>query len=211
MRLCVISIDAMVCEDVPLLLSMKNCAELFKHSARVEQLETVYPSLTHPVHAALLTGCRCGKNGVTHNERFDPFHHVPVWYNQLSDIRCDTIFHAARRAGLHSCAARWPMTACGNGIIDYIVPEVLDADLQNGKSMRDVLAAADQGLFWKISSTQIFAFWMETGVRDMTHSVLHAVLTSCCANSLICCLPIGECWIAHAIAAVCLDLTSARR
>ena len=145
MRLCVISIDAMVCEDVPLLLSMKNCAELFKHSARVEQLETVYPSLTHPVHAALLTGCRCGKNGVTHNERFDPFHHVPVWYNQLSDIRCDTIFHAARRAGLHSCAARWPMTACGNGIIDYIVPEVLDADLQNGKSMRDVLAAGGSG------------------------------------------------------------------
>ena len=95
--------------------------------------------------AALLTGCRCGKNGVTHNERFDPFHHVPVWYNQLSDIRCDTIFHAARRAGLHSCAARWPMTACGNGIIDYIVPEVLDADLQNGKSMRDVLAAGGSG------------------------------------------------------------------
>lgn len=137
--LAVISVDALVTEDLPDLLALENSAALFRHCACVEKMETVYPSLTHPVHASLISGCACGKTGVVHNERFEPFADEPTWYNQLSDIRCETVFHTAHRHGLTSCAARWPVTAWGNDIIDYIVPEVLDSDLAGGVDMETAL------------------------------------------------------------------------
>lgn len=136
----VISVDALVQEDLALLLHMKNSAELFSHCACVENMETVYPSLTHPVHATLISGCACGKTGILHNERFEPLSVFPTWYNQLADIQCETIFHVAHQHGLTSCAARWPVTARGNRVIDYIVPEVLDNDLENASNMEVALA-----------------------------------------------------------------------
>lgn len=139
-RVVVISVDAMVAEDVPELLAMPNSSALFRQCLFVRRMETVYPSLTHPVHASLITGQPCGKTGIVHNERFDPYAPAPVWFNRLEDIRCDTLFHKAHRAGLKSGVARWPVTARGNSCIDYLIPEILDADLANGISMERALA-----------------------------------------------------------------------
>lgn len=144
----VVSVDALVREDLPLLLGMKNCASLFGDCAVADRMRTVYPSLTHPVHASLLSGRACGGTGVVHNERFQPFAAQPSWYNLLTDIRCETIFHAARRRGLSACAARWPVTARGNDCIDYLVPEVLDGDLTDG-DMEAALVRGGAGPIWE--------------------------------------------------------------
>ena len=139
-RVVVISVDAMVREDLPILLAMPNCSALFKKRLVVQQMETVYPSLTHPVHASLITGRPCGETGIVHNERVDPNCANPTWYNKLSDICCETLFHSAHRAKLTCGVARWPVTAQGNECIDYLVPEILDADLADGVSMEQMLS-----------------------------------------------------------------------
>ena len=139
-RIVVISVDAMVSEDVPELLSMPNCSALFKQCLYVQRMKTVYPSLTHPVHASLITGQPCGKTGIVHNEHFDPFCPAPVWYNKLNEIRCETLFHQAHHAGLKVGVSRWPVTAQGNSCIDYLIPEILDSDLAQGIPMEQALA-----------------------------------------------------------------------
>lgn len=147
-HLVVISVDAMVQEDVATFLEMSNAAALFRRRLLVKRMRTVYPSLTHPVHASIITGRPCGQTGIVHNERFDPQASPPEWYNALSDIRCETLFHSARRAGLKSGVARWPVTARGNDAIDYLIPEVLDTDLAGGKTMRQALVDGGAGPIW---------------------------------------------------------------
>lgn len=143
--LAVISVDALVSEDVPLLLSLPNSARLLGRAARVERMRTVYPSLTHPVHATLLTGRTCGGTGVANNEAFDPCAAEPRWLNSLSDIRCDTLVHAAKRAGLRCGVARWPVTARAGEWIDFLIPEVMDADLAEAGDVQTALVRGGAG------------------------------------------------------------------
>ena len=98
-------------------------------------MKTVYPSLTHMVHAALMTGCNPGKTGIISNDHFEPGNLAPLWYNDLADVKCDTIFHAAKRKGLTTAACRWPVTAGAFDVIDYLVPEIMDSDLKREPDM----------------------------------------------------------------------------
>lgn len=135
--LAVISVDALVAEDIPTLLTYPNFSRIFTNAARVERVTSIYPTLTHPVHAALITGCTAGKTGVISNEIFPPLY-SEKWYNELSQIKGLTLFHAAKAAGMTSAASRWPVTARGNEIIDYIIPEVI-GDVKAGKPMEEAL------------------------------------------------------------------------
>lgn len=38
-------------------------------------------------------------------------------------------FSRGEKAGLTTAACRWPVTANGDDVIDYLVPEIMDADL----------------------------------------------------------------------------------
>ena len=128
-HLIVMSVDAMVFEDLEILKHCKNTARLLKNGALIERMHTIYPSLTHPVHVTCMTGCYPDKTGVYSNEHFVLGELNPPWYNSLSDVKTETIFHAAKKAGLTTAACRWPVTANGDDVIDYLVPEIMDADL----------------------------------------------------------------------------------
>lgn len=108
-------------------------------------------SLTHPVHASLMSGCAAAKTGVPNNETFIPGQMSSLWFNQLSQMQCDTLFHAAHRASLTTCACRWPLTAGGFDVIDYLVPEVLSEDEQaEPDPEKRFRAACSPGLFEEI-------------------------------------------------------------
>ena len=128
-HLIVVSVDAMVYEDLALLKTMPNVGKLIREGSIVERVKTIYPSLTHPVHASLMSGCPAGKTGVPNNTLFQPGVKNTPWFNHLSQMQCETIFHAAHRAGLSTAACRWPMTAGGFDQIDYLVPEIMDEDV----------------------------------------------------------------------------------
>lgn len=128
----VVSIDAMVLEDLEYCRTLPAFSEILKDAALIERVQTIYPSLTHPVHGTLITGAAAGKTGAVNNSVFHPEvpERVDEWYNYLHQLRCETIFHAAKRAGLRSATTTWPMASGGQEVIDYLVPCVLTPDLK---------------------------------------------------------------------------------
>ncbi|MGI6115163.1 alkaline phosphatase family protein [Luoshenia tenuis] len=128
-HLIVMSVDAMVFEDLSTLRTLPNFKRLIENGSRVERVRSIYPTLTHPIHVAIMTGCYAGKTGIPNNDRFIPGDLNSPWYNRLDEVQVPTLFHAAKAAGLTTAACRWPVTACGEDVIDYIVPEVMDLDL----------------------------------------------------------------------------------
>lgn len=125
-HLIVVSVDALVFEDLEYAKELPMFGRLLREGALIERVRTIYPSLTHPVHATLLTGAPAGITGIDSNERFEPGNHYATWYNLLDEIQCDTILHAAKRAGLATAVCTWPVTAKGSDVIDYLVPDLMD-------------------------------------------------------------------------------------
>ena len=102
-HLIVVSIDAMVFEDLEYCKTLPNFSKIMDGAAIIERVCTIYPSVTHPVHATLITGNPAGITGAVNNSIFNP--EAPdkgngIWYNFLHQMNCETIFHAAKRAGI---------------------------------------------------------------------------------------------------------------
>lgn len=128
-HLIVVSVDALVFEDLKYASTLPNFSKIISGSL-VERVRTIYPSLTHPVHATLITGSPAGVTGVISNELFEPGEKNPHWFNFMHQIKCDTLFAAAKRAGLTTASSSWPMTSCGQNVIDYLIPCALTRDFE---------------------------------------------------------------------------------
>lgn len=128
--LIVVSVDALVYEDLEFASELPVFGKILREGSRIDRVQTIYPSLTHPVHASIMTGCPAGTTGIICNEGFMPGQLERPWYNWLNQVECETIFHAAHREGLKTAACCWPVTAGGGEVIDYLVPEVLGADIK---------------------------------------------------------------------------------
>lgn len=129
-HLIVISVDALVFEDLEYARNLPAFQSLLERGSIVERITTVYPSSTHPVHASIITGVPTGDTGIICNKKI--FKDNPIdtseWFNSLDDIKAETIFHAAKRAGLTTAAAHWPLNTHGKHVIDYLVPNAMNED-----------------------------------------------------------------------------------
>lgn len=125
-HLIVVSVDALVFEDLEYARTLPNFKRFIEGGSLIERVCTIYPSLTHPVHATMLTGAPAGVTGVINNIYFNPTSDKGEWYNFLSQVRCDTILHAAKRAGLTTAVCTWPLTTGKGDVVDYLVPGVLN-------------------------------------------------------------------------------------
>ena len=128
-HLVVMSIDAFVFEDIEYAKTLPNFAKVLNCASVIERVKTIYPSVTHAVHATLLTGAPAGVTGIVNNHIFKPAApdtDTTQWYNILSEIKCDTILHAAKRAGLTTASSTWPVTAGVTDLIDYHIPSALN-------------------------------------------------------------------------------------
>ena len=128
-HLIVVSADALVFEDLEIGKDLPIIGKMMKEGALIERVLTIYPSLTHPVHASIMTGCPAGKTTITTNTEVIPGNLNSPWLNRLNQVGVETIFHAAHKAGLKTAACRWPLTAGGGDVIDYLVPEVMGEDM----------------------------------------------------------------------------------
>ena len=136
-HLIVISIDAMVTEDIEYARTLPSFKRIIDGASIIKNVKTIYPTLTHPVHASIISGAAAGATGVVNNilfDREDPTA-AKVWFNDLSQIRCDTIIHAAKRAGLTVAVSNWPMTSYGRDFIDYLFPNALDFYFECGMDL----------------------------------------------------------------------------
>ena len=122
-KLFVLSMDAMVGEDVAYLRRKPNFDRLMKNAARVEQVRTVYPSITYPAHVSIMTGCCPGTHGIytnTHVHAEKP--RYPDWHLYSGEIRVENLFAAAKRVGCTTASVYWPVTGCDENV-DYLINE----------------------------------------------------------------------------------------
>ena len=92
MRLCMISLDAVARPDAERLLALPGLGALQRDGVFCDNVKTVYPTLTYPIHASLLTGCRPAVHGIGHNQPFQPdtAPEMRAWHWSAGDIRASS-------------------------------------------------------------------------------------------------------------------------
>lgn len=110
-RLLVLSVDAMVTEDVDAIRSMPNFRKYLAGGSEFRGgMRTIYPSVTYPIHVSILTGCYAGKHQITSNFKFTTTNRDDNWIWFSDRIAVEDIFTAAKRAGLKTASVSWPVT-----------------------------------------------------------------------------------------------------
>lgn len=121
-RLLVFSADSMVTEDLALLETLPNFTRLLKGGVRAEHVQGIYPSLTYPAHASILTGCWPDKTGVVNNLIYTEDTLCGDWEWDAAALRAEDLFTAAKRAGYTTASVLWPVTG-GHPAVDYLINE----------------------------------------------------------------------------------------
>ena len=132
MRLCMISLDAVAKPDADRLLSLPALSALARQGVFCDQVKTVYPTLTYPIHASLLTGCYPDTHGIAHNQPFQPDTppRMRSWYWSIGDIKTKTLHEAAKEKGMDTASILWPVTG-KNPYARRNFPEVLPLPGEN--------------------------------------------------------------------------------
>jgi arylsulfatase A-like enzyme len=108
--------------------------------------EPVFPTVTYPNHASIVTGVRPARHGIHYNNRFEPTGERGRWYEEAADLTAPPLWEWARAAGLSTAAVGWPSTLGAR--IDHLVPE---RDYFARREPLDLLrAAATPGLFERL-------------------------------------------------------------
>lgn len=91
---------------IPFLRSLRD------RGVNTEGIESVYPSLSGPAHATILTGMLPADHGITADYAFSPTDGAQATqrYSSASDIKGETILQAAQRADLTAAVSGFPLT-----------------------------------------------------------------------------------------------------
>lgn len=123
----VLSMDAMVGEDIDYLKGKPNFSKLFARCAQVERVCTIYPSITYPAHVSIMTGCRPGKHGVITNGVLKTTGGATQWHLSSELVQVEDVFAAAKRCGCTTASVYWPVTG-NNPNVDYLINEYFFPD-----------------------------------------------------------------------------------
>lgn len=136
----VISFDAVSEEDLEFLSKQPNFSKLIKNGALIKNVESVYPSLTYPAHATIVTGKYPKNHGVINNTVLDFKNDNPDWYWYRKYIKGDTIFDLAEKSGMKTCSILWPVTARSK--ITYNMPEIFCTKRYDNQMLKSALAGS---------------------------------------------------------------------
>ena len=121
-RLIVVSIDALVYEDLDHFKHLPCFSRFWNEGSRVNRVRTVYPSLTYPAHTSILTGVSSGRHTVINNEPFLPGQSPRPWFWFHDRVAVRDIHDVAKEAGLTTCSLFWPVTG-NHRSVDYLIDE----------------------------------------------------------------------------------------
>jgi predicted AlkP superfamily pyrophosphatase or phosphodiesterase len=121
-HLVVISFDCLSSLDFSTLQNLPHFKELLSSASYCHQVETIYPSVTYPCHATIVTGKFPNRHGVINNTLLQPGNPSPDWYWHRHHIEGTTLYDEAKKAGMTTAALLWPITARAN--IDFNMPEI---------------------------------------------------------------------------------------
>jgi predicted AlkP superfamily pyrophosphatase or phosphodiesterase len=94
---------------------------LLKAGSYARAADGVFPTVTYPNHASIVTGVSPARHGVFSNTMPTPTGTRGRWYEEADDLHAPPIWEWARAAGLTTGAVSWPVTAGAR--IDLLVPE----------------------------------------------------------------------------------------
>ena len=141
-KLVIISMDAMITEDLANLAQLPTFSAWLKNAACVRSVRSIYPTLTYPCHTTMITGVYPNRHGVTSNEPFMPGR-LPLPWNFYHDIvRCRDLFDICKANGLTTASVGWPVTG-NHPSVDWLVDEIWTVDREwTAESMRETLLGA---------------------------------------------------------------------
>lgn len=138
--LIVISLDSVSTEDLEILGNLPNFSKLIKGGALIKNVETVYPSLTYPAHATIVTGKTPNNHGIINNTFLDINRDKPEWYWNSKNINGETLYDLAEKSGLKTCSILWPVT--GRSKITYNMPEISCTRPWHNQIIRSLIAGS---------------------------------------------------------------------
>jgi predicted AlkP superfamily pyrophosphatase or phosphodiesterase len=112
-RVVLISIDGLRLEDLNnTKLNLPTLRALRERGAAALNVESVYPTQSAPAHATIITGMLPADHGIAANAPFDEKRGTTSAEKHLraSEIKTDTLWQAAKRAGLKTGALNFPFT-----------------------------------------------------------------------------------------------------
>ncbi|XXM71292.1 alkaline phosphatase family protein [Lysinibacillus sphaericus] len=121
-HLIVISFDCLSALDYPKLKDLPHFNELLSTGSLCKNVESIYPTVTYPCHATIVTGNFPNRHGIINNTFIQPGRVSPDWYWHRRHIKGTTLYDEARKKGLKTAALLWPVTAKAD--IDYNMPEI---------------------------------------------------------------------------------------
>lgn len=107
-RMLVISLDAMISEDLEYMKTLPNLGPIVNNGSIVKNSQTVYPSLTYTAHASMISGTYPDKHGVVNNEIFNPFMKFGDWFENRTDIHANILPEECEKHGLKVLINSWP-------------------------------------------------------------------------------------------------------
>ncbi|MBD7914682.1 alkaline phosphatase family protein [Clostridium sp. Sa3CUN1] len=120
--LIIISFDAVSSHDIEKLKELDNFKYLIDNGSLLTNVESVYPTLTYPAHATIMTGMYPKNHGIINNT-LNKFSDVnPNWYWYRKYIKTNTLYDLASEKGLTTAALLWPVT--GRSKINYNLTEI---------------------------------------------------------------------------------------
>ena len=118
----VVSVDAMVFEDLEILSKLHAFEPVWEQTARVDRVRSIYPTITYPCHSTMMTGVYPETHGVVNNEKPEVCVRSSLWQHMRESVKAKTIFDYAKENGLTTAAVFWPVTGNDKNI-DYLIDE----------------------------------------------------------------------------------------
>ncbi|MDT0016700.1 alkaline phosphatase family protein [Listeria swaminathanii] len=121
-HLFVISLDALGALDLQDTADLPVLRELIETGTHIQEVETIYPSLTYPAHTSIITGHYPATHGIVNNTKIQPEKDSPDWYWYKKAIQVPTLYDLAKEQGMTTAAFLWPVAAKSG--IDYNIAEI---------------------------------------------------------------------------------------
>ena len=111
-KVVMLSLDALFDQDLLVTPEGEGLSGFLKECAVCTQVKTVFPALTYPAHATLITGCDPMGHGIGQNQPLQPRKdkRERIWYWDSTWLRKPTIFDAVQAAGGKCASVFWPVT-----------------------------------------------------------------------------------------------------
>ncbi|MBS4537125.1 alkaline phosphatase family protein [Clostridium sp. D2Q-11] len=120
--LIIISFDGLSTLDFEYINTLPNFKRFIQNSSYCRNVYSIYPSLTYPAHASIVTGKHPKNHKIINNTLIQPNRISPDWYWQRSYIKSQTFYDIAINNGMKVAALLWPVT--GKSKIQYNMPEI---------------------------------------------------------------------------------------